>query len=588
MVVTKYDSNHLLVGCSDRELLKVMQDKMAGSKVRMQNQIIIPLKSGPKLYSFSQYGIQWNGNTEEIVKQLSFNITKRQSNIQKIKSQYGGEIKFDYECKGKYKPMDHQKVMFNIMAYCDVAAILADPGTCKTASYLWAIDKRIQRGQVKKALIVTLSTLKKNVIAELEVQAPHLNAFVLGNKSQANKALNKTYSIAKKNIDYDVYVSNYESMFSLVDLFEEGYFDMVILDEAHRIGSPRSRQTKAIIDKFESVPYKYIITGTLNANNLMSFYMPYRFLGPDTVPYANFYEFRRQHMRTVDPDQRIWKPLSGAHDVVKQIIGSIAVSFTKDECLDLPPVIYQELSCDMGKSQAKLYKEMSKDMVMEVDDMCSKCNMINNCDMSCSEQLVAKNALVVTQKLRQIALGFYINTRVIVDDSGKERKASNIITLDENPKLSLLIQTLNNIPEGKQVIIWTNYTYAVEVISERLAKAFGEQSYITCYKDQDAFDQIAKFREENIPYLIGNPSKMGVGHNVQFSSYQVFFDNSYSWVVRDQAISRQHRKGQEDSVTIIDLTVSKSIDEIILKALKKKQDLSITLSELSKVLKRMF
>ncbi len=584
MDIRLHDKNHFLIGCNDKELLEVMQAMMDGSKVRLKLQIIIPLKSGPKIYKFIKYGINWIGNSEEIVKKLSANITKREANIAKIKSQYGKKVAFDYKCRGKYAPMEHQKIIFNMINYTDAAAILADPGTCKTGPYLWAIDEKIKRNQVKKALVITLSTLKKNVLEELSIQAPHLKGIVLGEKKQANQILNKGYKASKKNKDYDIYIANYESMFSLVELFNDEYFDMVVLDEAHRIGSNKSRQTKAMIAKFEFVKYKYIITGTLNANNLLSFYMPYRFLGPDTVPYAKHFEFRRTHMYTVDPDGHIWKPAPGSHEVVRKIIGKLAVHFSKDECLDLPPIIRQAYKCAMSGDQKKLYNQMKTDFIMEVDDMCGKCNKNGCCDRSCEDTLVAKNALVLSTKLRQIASGFYINTRVKITENGKEINDSNIITLNENPKLDLLTQVLNNIPQGKQVIIWTNYIPAVEMISERISKAFGEDSYLTCYKTQDAFEQIKIFRETGIPYIVANPSKMGVGHNIQFSCYQYFFSNSYSFIQREQAEGRQHRKGQEEKVTVGDIIVEGSIDELIIKALKNKQDLSISLSELARIL----
>ena len=589
MIIRKHDKNNLLIGCDDKELLEAMKQRMSGQKVRMKNQIIIPNKSGPKIYRFADKGnITWHGNTEQIVQRVAANLTKRKANIIKIKSEYGNTIKFDYNCRGKYEPMEHQKIMYNIMAYCDVGAILAEPGTCKTGPYLWAIDERIRRGQIKKALVITLPQLKKNVVAEMSVQTPHLKGFVLGNKTQADKILNKKYKSEKKNIDYDVYVSNYESMFSLVELFEEGFFDMVILDEAHRVGSPKSRQTKSIVDKFENVPYKYIITGTLSANNLMSFFMPFRFMGPDTVPYANYYEFRRTYMMTVDPDGHIWRPLPGSVNMVKKIIGNLSVTFTKEECINLPPIGYQVLSCDMGPGQSKLYEQMKKDFVIEIDNMCAKCDKKGCCDNSCETELVAKNALVMKQKLRQISCGFYINTRVTVDKDGKETKASNTIFLEENPKLDLLIQTLNNIPDGRQVIIWSDYISSIEMIVERIKKAFGEDQVLTCYRDQDAFDQVELFRTTGKRFMVANPSKMGVGLNVQFSWYQVFFNSSESWIERDQAEGRQHRKGQENKVTVIDLVCEKSVDKLILQTLKKKEALSITLSELARVMKEGF
>ena len=586
MIIELYDKNHFVIGCDDRDLLEVMKERMDGRKVRRQNRIIIPLKSGPKIYRFMKYGVRWGNRAKETVDRICLNIKKRKENIKKIKSQYGGEIKFDYECKGIYEPMSHQKIMYNMMVYSDAAALLADPGTCKTGPYLWAIDQRIKKGHVKKVLIITLSDLKKNVIEEMKKQVPHLTGVVLKDKAQANKILNKSYKIEKKNKDYHVYMTNYESMFSLVDLFDDEYFQMVIFDEAHRIGSPRSRQTKSILKKLDFVPYKYIITGTLHANNLMSFFMPFRALGPDSVPYANYYSFRKEHMYTVDPDGHIWKPRPGAKKIVQKIVGNLSVAFTKEECLDLPPIIRHKIYCKMGRNQEKLYKQMKKDLVAEIEDMCNKCDKNGCCDRSCETEIVANNALVLSQKLRQISCGFYINTRVTVDESGRQKKDSNIITLDENPKLSLLIQTLSNMPSDKKVIIWTNYTHAVEIIADRVEKAFGKGSYLTCYGTQDAFDQIKNFEKGNAMYMISNPSKMGVGHNIQFSHYQIFFSSSHSFVERDQAESRQHRKGQKYSVTITDLVVEDSIDELILKALMIKQDLSISLSELARVLKK--
>jgi SNF2 family DNA or RNA helicase len=85
--------------------------------------------------------------------------------------------------------------------------------------------------------------------------------------------------------------------------------------------------------------------------------------------------------------------------------------------------------------------------------------------------------------------------------------------------------------------------------------------------------------------MVANPKKLGVGQNIQFSHYQIFFSNSRSYVTRDQAIGRQHRQGQKEKVTVIDLITEDTVDELALEALKAKQDLNLTLSELSRVLK---
>ena len=584
---TLKDKSTFLIQCDDDKMLELLKGVMDGSKVRCKNQIEIPWKASVLLLDYSQEGIEIDDKSKSVIDKLVKTKQTRITNIKKIKEMYGKGVPFNYETKGVYKPMEHQKIMYSAMYYSNATAIIADPGTCKTGPYLWLIDKLISQGKIKKALVITLSDLKKNVLEEMGVQTPSLKGVILLGKERSNNILNKKFKVTKKNRDYDVYIANYESMRTLVDVIQDEYFDLVVLDEAHRVGFPGTFQTKAIINKFENTPYKYIVTGTLHANNLMSFYMPFRFLGADVLPQANYYEFRRRYMRTVDPDQHIWVPLSGSKMLVAQITGELSVMFKKEDCLDLPPIIYEKYSCEMAPGQQTLYEQLQSDLIAIIDDMCSKCDRKNACDRSCEESVTAKNALVLSTKLHQIASGFYINTRIKVNqETGSKTNDSNIITLDENPKIRLLLNTLNNMPDGAKVIIWTNYTHACHLISEALQKAYGPNSCLTCFGNEDAYEKVKEFETSKALYIVANPKKMGVGQNIQYSHYQIFFSNSRSFVVRDQAEGRQHRKGQREKVTVIDLITENTVDELALKCLREKKDLNLSLSQLSRVLKK--
>lgn len=585
--ISFFDKKYIRVSCYDRQLLEQMQWVMNGDKVRGEDAILIHFKASPKLAVFSKYPIEFAPGVLDVVKKIHKNVNDRALAIIKIRNEYGHNPHFDYEYKGKYPTiLEHQKIMFNAVVYTDAAALLADPGTCKTASYLWGIDKRIQRGQVKKALIVTLAPLKENVLEEMVAQVPHLRGVILDNLVQTDKIINKSYKVAKKNVDYDIYISNYESMFSISDILPDDYFDMVVLDEAHRAGNPTSRQSKAIIKAFDFAKYKYIVTATLHSNNLMSFYMPFRFLGPDTIPFAHWMEFRRRFMYSVGEDGHIWLPSPGSINEVTKITGKLSILFRKEDCLDLPPLIQEKVSCDMTSGQRTLYEQMASEMIAIIDNMCSKCNKRGMCDMSCRNEISAKNALVLLTKLRQICCGFYINTKIKLDANGREVNESNIITLPENPKLDLLLQTLSCIPQSKKVIIWSTYVHAIEMIRDRIGKAFGSETVLTCYRDQNAYEMVQEFKKDQYPFMVAMTSKMGVGQNMQYSNYQVFFNNSYSSIQREQAIGRQHRQGQTEKVTAFDLVVRKSIDEIVLATLLEKKDLAITLSRLSVVIQK--
>lgn len=574
----------------DTALLEELKGVLGGRKVYNQNCITAPLKAGPKLYRYKSANPEVDPVTSQAILAVYKNTKKRIENIEKIRSEYliPGLIKFEYKVEGRYPPLDHQKIMYNACYYCSVSAIIADPGTCKTASYLWAIDQRIKDGKVKKALVITLSGLKRNVLEEMSVQVPHLKGVVLNGGAHANVVINKKYKMAKKNLDYDVYIANYESMFSIVTLFPDDFFDMIVLDEAHRIGNPSSRQTECIVDKFENAKYKVIVTGTLHANTVMSFYMPFRFLGADVVPYASYYDFRRRYMYATDAQGFIWKECAGSRYEVQKIVGQIAIAFKKEECLDLPDLIRERVYCELSAEQKVVYNEVAKDLLSEIKNMCSKCDKgPSPCQYACQEEIVVKSVLVKMTKLAQIACGFYTNTRIIVDKDGRETNDSNNIIFPENPKLDAMIgDILLNIPKGEKVIIWSSHIVALRMICERLDKAFGPGSYLTCWGDDDAYARGKQFEESSEDYLVANPAKGGVGLNLQYSHYQIFFSNSFSMIQRQQAEARQNRQGQTSKMTAFDVLADKTIDTYILKRLVGKEEMAVCLSEIANLVRK--
>ena len=229
---------------------------------------------------------------------------------------------------------------------------------------------------------------------------------------------------------------------------------------------------------------------------------------------------------------------------------------------------------------------MQDNLLVEIEDMCKKCDKHDTCDLkTCDEEIATANQLTMLLKLQQIANGFFMNTSYEIEDSGKETMNRNIISFGKNPKIDLLIQTLNNIPSDKKVIIWSNFTHAIDLMKEAIAKTdLGES--LTVYKNDNAFEQVEKFKQDKYRFLIANPSKAGVGLNIQFSSYQIYFSNDFSYVKRDQAEGRQDRQGQKEKVTVIDLICKGTVDEMIIKALQAKKTLSMSLTALARVVKK--
>jgi SNF2 family DNA or RNA helicase len=316
--------------------------------------------------------------------------------------------------------------------------------------------------------------------------------------------------------------------------------------------------------------------------------MPFRFMGPDTVPYASFEEFRRKYFFPVDPDQYIWKEIGGARLEIRKIINDVSVFFAKEECINLPEIIYQRYSCNIEGEQKKVYEDMRANLIAEIENMCDKCDKKGKCDKSCDKTISTKNALTVLTKLQQIACGFYMNTTIRVKDDGSEETVRNIIDFKENAKLRLLIDVLGNIPEDRKVIIWSNFVHSIDIIELAIQRAgYGESLKI--YQNVDAYDQVEKFKDPKYRYLIANPSKASAGLNIQFgtSNYQVHYSCNFSYIQREQAEGRQYREGQKNAVTVIDVSCSKTIDDYVLACLVEKEEMSDDLMSLARVKKAL-
>jgi SNF2 family DNA or RNA helicase len=69
---------------------------------------------------------------------------------------------------------------------------------------------------------------------------------------------------------------------------------------------------------------------------------------------------------------------------------------------------------------------------------------------------------------------------------------------------------------------------------------------------------------------VGNTQTAGYGLTLTAASNVIYYSNNYDLEKRLQSEDRAHRIGQHKPVTYVDLIAEKTVDEKILKALKKK------------------
>ena len=235
----------------------------------------------------------------------------------------------------------------------------------------------------------------------------------------------------------------------------------------------------------------------------------------------------------------------GKEELFKEILYSCAIRFTKDQCTDLPPKLYETRTYKLSPEQQAFYNEFARQWVAEVEE----------------HKISATNGVVKSMRLAQSCTGF-------VGDSDEEGCHVNRVFKD-NAKLDLLMEVLDEV-EGK-VIIWCAWRKNVADVCQRLRLA-GIKHVDYTGETPDRREHEMAFREDpSVRCFVGTGSAGGMGLNLQGPQVRtvVYFSQDYKVLTRQQSEDRAHRGGIKHNVTIIDLVAKGTAEEAIVKALRK-------------------
>ena len=92
---------------------------------------------------------------------------------------------------------------------------------------------------------------------------------------------------------------------------------------------------------------------------------------------------------------------------------------------------------------------------------------------------------------------------------------------------------------------------------------------------EDRQNNIQRFQNDpECRFILGTPQTGGYGITLTAANNVVYYSNGYDLEKRLQSEDRAHRIGQNKSVTYIDLIAPKTVDEKIVKALRKKMNIA--------------
>lgn len=362
-----------------------------------------------------------------------------------------------------------------------------------------------------------------------------------------------------------IFITNYHStgMSDLYKLFLDYKFEVLVVDESQRTKNPAGKMAKAVAAISDATLYRYILTGTPVLNSPMDLFMQFRILDKGETFGKNFYGFRANYCSDKNSKRAgtqgyfpQWEVRPDMIPVIGSKIQALSVQAKKSECLDLPPMIRQEIEVALTAQQQRMLKEMKNEYLAFVDEL-EKTGQ----PKTVTAQIAATKAL----RLQQIVSGY-----AAIEQSGKYE------VLKDVPRLKALEELLEDLTDGHKVIVWAVFKANYEMIAKLCEKmGLGYTDITGETKDKDA--NAHKFRTDpKCRVLIANPGAGGVGLNLVEASYSIYYSKGFSLEHDIQSEARNYRGGSHvhEKITRIDLIARGTIDEIINEALRNKQNVA--------------
>jgi SNF2 family DNA or RNA helicase len=462
-------------------------------------------------------------------------------------------------------PMDHQRIIFDRSKNMRYYALFWEMGTGKSKPIVDTICHLFVEGEIDGAVIISdngcyMGWVDDHLPTNMPKEIPYRVASWSSYMHRKEKDEMEEIMVAKDDT-LDFLCVNVEAFSggrgsAAVERFIRNHYCLMCVDEATSIKNMRSQRTKTILSLGKLCDYRRIATGTPITQNPLDLFAMCEFLQQGILGFKTFLMFKSYYAVTVQIPSGRWH-----YDVIKgfvhldQLTESIkpfSSRILKTECLDLPGKIYETIYVEQTIEQEEAYNSLRDTAVIQLQQ----------------GLLTSTSAIVTIMKLHQINCG-----HVKLDDD-------TVVDIPSN-RIKVLLDELEKLSDQK-VLIWCRFQRDVQLIlagiQERFSKTtkYGVHYYGKTTESERSL-HLEKFQNDhNCVWFVGTASTGGKGINglQNVCSYEIYYSNSYDREDRAQSEDRLDRKGQKNQVTIVDLVVRKSIDQKILDALKRKEDLA--------------
>lgn len=446
------------------------------------------------------------------------------------------------------KPLfNHQKIAVEYGINHPKYLLLDTMGLGKTASVIAEAIALKKLGKIRQCLIICcVSDLQYNWEKEIEKFSDE-SCYILGSRYRKN---GKRYagSVEDRIEDLKTHkefflITNAETLQKdrFVDAINNKFkkipttIDFMAIDECHKKCGNSSNLMGKNLMKLDGIPYIIPMTGTVIRNRPTDAWLPLTLIGKE---HSTFDQFRAYYCEFGEYNEvTSYRNL----DALQLQLSQCSLRRTKEDVLDLPPKLYENIYVTMNDRQQMIYDEVYNQLLENIDKI---------------EE--SPNPLAQLIRLRQ-ATGY---TGIL---------STNIL---ESAKMDRIEEDVDEIVEnGKKVIIFSNWTDMTDEMYARLAKKYKVLSVAgNTIKSGDQVEEI-KYKFQNDPeykIIVGTTGKLGTGHTLTAADYILFMDEPWTMADKDQATDRAHRPGLDHCLNIRTYITKNTIDEKVNEIVEEK------------------
>ncbi len=436
-----------------------------------------------------------------------------------------------------------------------------EQGLGKTLLALTEFSFLYQTGKVDRMIVVAPNSFKKGWQEEIEKHGFQFDVHVWRStkKTAAADWLNSRHEKPP------VLILNYEAarmpgVNRALQIWANRGSAYLTIDESIQIKGHKSLQTKAIHKLAQWSPfsgdtmlcrYVRILTGKPSVQGPHDLWGQLRAIG--LFRETNFYSFRGSFCVMGGWENKEVIRAKNTEALARAMEHNIFQAKKKDWLPNLPRKDQTIRDYRMSPAQQAQYNQMERQFLLEVE----------------SGVITVEVAIAKYAKLAQIQTGF------IYDE---ERIVHELVTPEENPRLKLLKQILEEEVEGKCCVVYRHR--AILPVLIRALVEYDPAWIKGQMKPDEVEEQKSRFNNDphcRVIFLQCDASKYG--HTLCLQPEEdkcrtmIFFENSYSLDTRSQVEDRIHRRGQTgEYVLYIDLSGS-DFDRRVIKALQRKENL---------------